>query len=183
MLFSNKKPTIEYTLKRFKKSKSLKLMMRSNGEVLVTAPSRVSKKYIDNFVAERESWIKEKRETLDSLPQPHIKTKPGDYKKYKQQALDLVKEKIERINKHYKFEYKNISIRDQKTRWGSCSSKKNLSFSYKLALVPDKYAEYVVIHELCHLKEMNHGPNFWKLVEETMSDYKKVQQELHNLRI
>lgn len=182
-LFSSKKPTTEYTLKRFKKSKSLKLMMRANGEVLVTAPVRISKKYIDNFVAERESWIKEKKEILDSLPQPHIKTKPGDHKKYKQKALELVENKIEKINKHYKFKYNKISIRDQKTRWGSCSSKKNLSFSYKLVLIPDKFVEYIIAHELCHLKEMNHGPKFWKLVEETVPNYRKIQQELHNLRI
>lgn len=158
-------------------------MIRANGEVLVTAPPRVSKRYIDNFVFEKEDWIKEKLDTFESLPQPHIKTKPGDYKKYKAQALELVKEKIEKINKHYNFEYKNISIRDQKTRWGSCSSKGNLNFSYKIALIPDIYAEYIVIHELCHLKEMNHGEHFWNLVGETMPEYKKIRTELHTLRI
>lgn len=183
MFFKKESPKIPYTLKKYKRSKSLKLMIRANGEVLVTAPTRVSKRYVDNFVIEKSEWIQERLDAFDALPEPHIKTKPGDYKKYKKQALELVKEKIEKVNTHYKFEYKNISIRDQKTRWGSCSSKKNLNFSYKIALIPDKLAEYIVIHELCHLKEMNHGENFWKLVEETMSDYKKVRQELHSLRI
>ncbi len=183
MFFKKNIPTIPYELKRYKKSKTVKLMIRANGEVLVTAPTRTSKRSIDNFVFDKQDWIKQRLDLIESLPQPHVKTKPGDYLKYKKQALELVKEKIEKINKHYNFEYKNISIRDQKTRWGSCSSKGNLNFSYKIALIPDIYAEYIVIHELCHLKEMNHGENFWKLVEETMPEYKRIRNELNLLRI
>jgi len=174
---------IPYILKRYKKSKTLRLKIRASGEVLVTAPYRLSKKYIDDFVQQRASWVQEKLDAFASLPQPHIKTQKGDYKKYKEQARKLVLEKIEKVNAYYKFSFGRVAIRDQKTRWGSCSNKKNLNFNYKIVFIPDICAEYIVIHELCHLKEMNHGENFWKLVEEVMPDHKKVRKELANFRI
>ncbi len=174
---------IPYTLKRFKKSKSLKLKIRADGEVLVTAPTRLPKIIIETFVREQSDWIIEKLNHLNSLPEPHIKTHKRDYIKYKEEARTLVLQMIEEINAHYKFAFKTIAIRDQKTRWGSCSAKKNLSFNYKIALIPKKFTEYIVAHELCHLQEMNHGPRFWKLVEETIPNYIDIQNELRKLRI
>ena len=67
--------------------------------------------------------------------------------------------------------YRNITIREQKTRWGSCSSEKNLNFNWKLILAPPEVLDYVVIHELCHLKEMNHSKAFWDEVEKVMPEY------------
>lgn len=67
--------------------------------------------------------------------------------------------------------YRNITIREQKTRWGSCSSEKNLNFNWKLILAPPEVLNYVVIHELCHLKEMNHSKAFWDEVEKVMPEY------------
>jgi predicted metal-dependent hydrolase len=174
---------ISYTLKRFKKSKSLKLKIRRDGEILVTAPSRLSKIHIDAFVSEQAPWIIEKLHYLNSLPQPNIKVQKEDYKRYKERARSLVKKHILKLNEHYKFSFNSVSIRDQKTRWGSCSSKKNLSFSYKIALIPEIFVEYIVAHELCHLQEMNHGPQFWNLVAQTIPEYKRIQEELRGFHI
>ena len=71
-----------------------------------------------------------------------------------------------------------ITIKNQKTRWGSCSSKGNLNFNCLLMLTPDKVRDYVVIHELCHLKQMNHSKMFWAEVEKVMPDYKVYRQWL-----
>ena len=68
--------------------------------------------------------------------------------------------------------YRNITIREQKTRWGSCSSEKNLNFNWKLILAPPEVLDYVVVHELCHRLEMNHSPRFWAQVERVLPDYK-----------
>lgn len=110
-----------------------------------------------------------------------VKNKKGsksEYLKYKNQALDLVKNKLEHFNKFYNFKYNKVTVRNQSTRWGSCSKSGNINFNYKLALLPESLLDYVVVHELCHLGEFNHSKNFWDLVARTVPDYKERRQEL-----
>ena len=110
-----------------------------------------------------------------------IKNKKGsksEYLKYKNQALELVRNKLEHFNQFYNFKYNKVTVRNQSTRWGSCSKSGNLNFNYKLALLPENLVDYVVVHELCHLGEFNHSKNFWDLVARTVPDYKKRRQEL-----
>ncbi|MCU0660293.1 MAG: M48 family metallopeptidase [Candidatus Pacebacteria bacterium] len=83
-----------------------------------------------------------------------------------------------KFNKVYKFKFNKVSIKNQKTRWGSCSKRGNLNFNYKIALLPEKLAEYVVVHELCHLGQFNHSQKFWNLVAKTMPDYLDIKEEL-----
>lgn len=101
-----------------------------------------------------------------------------EYKKYKKQAKELAAWKLKMFNEAYGFSYKKISIRNQKTRWGSCSQKGTLSYNYKIVLLPEKHADYIIVHELCHLKEFNHSRRFWELVSKTVPDYKAIRKEL-----
>ncbi|PID51961.1 MAG: hypothetical protein CR972_04600 [Candidatus Moraniibacteriota bacterium] len=89
--------------------------------------------------------------------------------------------KLEEFNRYYNFSYNRVSIRHQKSRWGSCSSDGNLNFNCKLLCVRDELINYVVVHELCHLKEMNHSKKFWALVAETIPHYKELRRELKNI--
>ena len=110
-----------------------------------------------------------------------VKNKKGsksEYLKYKVQALDLVKNKLEHFNQFYNFKYNKVTVRNQSTRWGSCSKSGNINFNYKLALLPESLVDYVVVHELCHLGEFNHSKKFWDLVARTVPDYKERRQEL-----
>jgi predicted metal-dependent hydrolase len=106
------------------------------------------------------------------------KRSKSEYLEYKNQALDLVKNKLEHFNKFYNFKYNKVTVRNQSTRWGSCSKSGNLNFNYKLALLPENLVDYVVVHELCHLGEFNHSKNFWDLVARTVPNYKDRRQEL-----
>jgi predicted metal-dependent hydrolase len=96
--------------------------------------------------------------------------------------MDHTKEKIhERVENYAQkmnARYKNIRIKDVKGHWGSCSSKKNLNFNYRIAMLPNEAIDYIVVHELCHLTEMNHSTRFWTLVEEWIPDHKKIRAEL-----
>lgn len=111
------------------------------------------------------------------------------YLAHKEEARKLVTENLELYKKFYasngyELNYNRVAIRDQKSRWGSCSSKSNLNFNYRLALISPHLAAYVVVHELCHLKEMNHARSFWDLVSISMPNYLKLKEELRviNLR-
>lgn len=111
------------------------------------------------------------------------------YLAHKEEARKLVTENLELYKKFYasngyELNYNRVAIRDQKSRWGSCSSKANLNFNYRLALIPIHLAEYIVVHELCHLKEMNHARSFWTLVSIAMPNYAELKEELRviNLR-
>lgn len=105
------------------------------------------------------------------------------YLKYRETARALVLGRLEYFGEIYQVPYQRISIRNQKTRWGSCSKRGNLNFNYKIALIHPKLADYVIVHELCHLKEFNHSQNFWDLVALTFPDYLEVRKELRNPQI
>ncbi len=105
------------------------------------------------------------------------------YKANKETALKIATEKVEHFNQFYNFKYNKISIRNQKTRWGSCSKKGNLNFNFKIALLPNELADYLVVHEICHLGEFNHSENFWKLVSKQIPNYKVLRGELRGFKI
>jgi predicted metal-dependent hydrolase len=94
------------------------------------------------------------------------------YLKVKEDARQLVRERIGHFNTLYGFPVGKIFIKNHKSRWGSCSQKGNLNFNYKIALLPPELADYIVVHELCHLREFNHSPRFWRLVEEAIPDHR-----------
>ena len=86
--------------------------------------------------------------------------------------------RFEYFNKFYSYKWNRIFIKNQKTRWGSCSKRGNLNFNYRIALLPPEAADYIIVHELCHLKEFNHSRNFWKLVEQQIPNYKILHKAL-----
>lgn len=97
---------------------------------------------------------------------------------YRKKAEEVMHDRLQFFDEHYNFKYNNVVLRNQKTRWGSCSSSKNLNFNWRLIMAPIEVIDYIVVHELCHLKQMNHSPNFWKLVESIMPDYKERKKWL-----
>ncbi len=107
-----------------------------------------------------------------------LKGTKKDYKKYKGQALALAVNRILYFNKIYGVKVNKINIKNQKTRWGSCSKKGNLNFNYKIALISGRLADYIIAHELCHLKEFNHKQKFWNLVGQAVPDYLEMRKEL-----
>ncbi len=109
------------------------------------------------------------------------------YVVHKEAARELILSRLDYFNQHYNHEWKRVAIRNQRRCWGSCSSLKNLNFNYKILFLPSHLSDYIIVHELCHLQEMNHGQVFWRLVEQKIPDYrshvielKKIEKGIHS---
>lgn len=102
---------------------------------------------------------------------------------HKEAARALVLSRLAHWSGAYDVSWTSVSIRNQKTRWGSCSKRGGLSFNYRLALIPMHLADYVIVHEMCHLKEFNHSKNFWDLVARTIPDWRVRRAELKKIRL
>ena len=147
-----------------------------NGEVIVKAPRFITKKYIDEIVEQKRNWI------LKKLEESKNETKEREYTN--QDAIKL-KEKLDiifpELIQKTKLVPNKIRIRNIKYAWGSCSSNRNITINLKLVDKSDEEIRYVVLHELCHLRYMNHSKEFWNLVEKYMPNYKEIRKKLkHN---
>lgn len=176
----------DYKIIRSLRSRSIRISISPNCEIKVIASHFIPEFFIHDFVSKKSDWITNKLVKFSKNPISKERLflnglKKKDFLDNKKRALELIINRLEYFNKHYGFEYKRISIRNQKSRWGSCSHNGNLSFNYKIVFLKSEIQDYVVVHELCHLKELNHGKSFWNLVGETIKDYKKVRGELKRL--
>lgn len=166
---------IEYQLVRSAR-KTVAIQIDRQGEVVVRAPRRCPKSYIDGFVTEKQAWIERKREEIRRQEAERgnaflLPGTPEEEALYRAQAAEVFARKAAYYAARMGVTFQKITVRDQKTRWGSCSSKGNLNFNWRLVLAPVPVLDYVVIHELAHRREMNHSSRFWDIVGEMMPDY------------
>ena len=115
------------------------------------------------------------------IVRPKLKPKATTYILHKEAARIVINGRLEFFNVDTLFIYRRVSIRDQKRCWGSCSSKGNLNFSYKLLFLPPCLRDYIIVHELCHLLVLNHSASFWREVEKRMPDYKSRMVHLRTI--
>ena len=145
--------------------KTIAIQIKGDGRVIVRAPLRMSKPVIQQFITQKEEWI---TRHLTSIQQRQVSLEPAFTAAELQQLAHSAKEDIARRVAHFAplvgVSYQQITIRAQKTRWGSCSAKGNLNFNCLLMLCPEVVRDYVVVHELCHRKELNHSTRFWREV-------------------
>lgn len=155
--------------------RTLAVQITADGQVLVRSPYFVSNRQIANFVKSKEVWIEKH---LQKEKEPVNKLTQGQQQALKNCAKREIPERVAYYASLLGVTYGRITIRHQKTRWGSCSAKGNLNFNCLLMLAPSRVLDYVVIHELCHRKEMNHSPAFWVLVERFCPDYRQSRKWL-----
>lgn len=178
------KSTIKYKIVRSRR-KSIGIEICPDGEVLVRAPVNAPLNVIENLIQERSQWIKEhqgmvierdkaRKEMLAALDPITME----DMERMGDEMLKVFPQRVKMFAEMLNVTYGRITIRNQKTRWGSCSSKGNLNFNCLLMEMPEAIRDYVIVHELCHRIELNHSKRFWALVEAVMPDYKERRRYL-----
>ncbi len=169
---------LPYTLRHNPRAKHVRLAVHHDSTLHVTTPPKVSIQRTENYLRLKEPWIREALARVSLNPRNIPPATQEDYLRHKSAALALVKRKVTQFNQLYQLQFQSITIRNQKTRWGSCSKTGNLNFSYRIALLPEEQADYIIVHELCHLREFNHSPQFWQMVAQTIPSYRERRKEL-----
>jgi hypothetical protein len=179
---------VKYILKKSNRAKRMRVSVNCLGEVKVTAPKTLNSSFIEKFVEKQKDWIKSKVDYYKNHPVKSFfqkislsKHSKKEFKENKEKISAIIKEKIDYFNNHYNFIFNRIFVKNQKSRWGSCSKTGNLNFNYRINFLPEKYQDYIIVHELCHLKEFNHSASFWNLVAQKIPDYKEIRYNLRKL--
>lgn len=158
--------------------KTIAIQVNMDLSVIVRAPKRASQKEIQRFLKEKEAWVIKAQEKMRKR-QEEYEAEPvevlteAQLRELAALAAEHIPGRAAYYSRRMGVDYGRITIRNQKTRWGSCSSRGDLNFNCLLMLAPPEVIDYVVVHELCHRIEMNHSQSFWKEVEKILPDYKK----------
>lgn len=151
--------------------KTIAIQIAAGGAVLVRCPWQMGTDAIRAFVEEKAGWIRKHLEKQAAAPKL-AKITETELQRLAQEALHAVPERAAHFAPLIGVQYGRITIRCQRSRWGSCSSQGNLNFNCLLMLAPPEVLDYVVVHELCHRKEMNHSQRFWAEVARILPDYR-----------
>ena len=157
--------------------KTLAVQIRADGTVIARAPLRMPKDRILCFLSEKASWIRmqqgkmQERENMRQQARIHLDA--AQEKELRERAKSVLAQRTAYFARQVGVTYGRITVRDQKTRWGSCSQTGNLNFNFRLILAPLEVLDYVVVHELCHRRQMNHSAQFWQEVAQVLPDYRE----------
>lgn len=158
--------------------KTIALQITPEGDIQVRCPNRMGTDAIQSFIDSKTGWIEKQLSKLAARPRLPAFT-AEEIRSLVQQARKRIPERAAYFAPKVGVTYSRITIRSQRSRWGSCSSKGNLNFNCLLMLTPPEVMDYVVVHELCHRKELNHSPRFWAEVEAILPEYNMYQKWLN----
>lgn len=161
---------LEYEIVRSRR-RTVSLQVTRDGRVVVRCPMRTPARQIREFVESHADWVRENVEKARRRQEDLPVFTEKEIRQYRETARRVLTAKTELWAARMGVAYGRIAIRQQATRWGSCSAKGNLNYNWVLILVPEELQDYVVVHELAHRREMNHSPRFWKIVAEQLPDY------------
>jgi predicted metal-dependent hydrolase len=163
------------------KRKTISIQVVSSEELVVRAPKRVSKKTIDETIAKHELWIEkqqEKKRREEIIARNITPLSDIEVDELADKAVQVFVAKVEHYAPIVGVTYGRITIRNQKTRWGSCSAKGNLNFNVALMRAPIEVLDYIVVPELCHRRHLDHSREFWDDVEKVIPDYRIYEKWL-----
>lgn len=158
--------------------KTISMEIRPDGKLTIRAPKRMTYREIEAFIESKSQWIEKTLAKTNSTNENIIPYTDEEIASFIKLAKEIIPERVKYFAEKVGVEYNSITIRNAKTRWGSCSSKRNLNFSCLLTQMPPEILDSVVVHELCHIKEMNHSKRFYAEIYKVMPDYDKYDKWL-----
>jgi predicted metal-dependent hydrolase len=173
--------TIRYSVRISERAKRMRVAVYVDGDVVVTKPIGTTTEKLKKFVETKKHWILKKIEqNITALPGLNANSSKH-FEEHQEKALNLVSMKVAYWSEKLGYKYTNIAVKQLKSRWGSCSSEGNLNFNYKIIFLPTNIQDYVIVHELCHLKQPNHSKKFWSLVGQSLPDYEKMRSTIKTI--
>ena len=165
--------------------KTIAIQITLDGDVTVRAPRDCEKAEIDDLIRDRREWIEEKRAEFlaqkrecEKKQEQFPKITPESEREFRRLAKEKIPKRVALFAEQVGVDYGKITIKDTKSRWGSCSYQGNLNFCWRLILAPEEVLDYIVVHELCHRLEMNHSARFWAEVKRVLPEYEKGKEWL-----
>lgn len=162
----------------YSKRKTVGICVKPDGRVIVRAPSGTSEDFIKETVASHSQWIENAKKKLEGRKDKLSEASFEEEKILRKNAKELLPLKVSYYSGLIGVKPSRITITGAKTRFGSCSGKNSISFSFYLMRYPEKAIDYVVVHELCHIKHHNHSKDFYKEIEKILPDYKEREKLL-----
>ena len=171
---------IPYTVVR-KKRKTIGITVDDNGNVEIRLPKWAPLYEAHQFAEEKASWVvktkKRMEERAENRRDDWDEVMSATYPWIRSQGGKLFRNKVAGWAERMGVDYKKLTIKDVSTRWGSCSSRGNINFTWKIFVMPEHMVDYLVVHELAHLRHMDHSPEFWEMVAQYIPDYKEIKKE------
>ncbi len=168
---------------RSRKAKGINITIKPFEGIRVAVPFGLSYQQAERVVKSKRKWIDENLRKIKNVEQEHEERKQGCPEIDRKSAREKLVERLEHLAASNGFAYNRVFIRCQKTKWGSCSSNNNINLNVKLVELPEELMDYVIYHELVHLKIKNHGPDFWQELDKYVGDAKAVDKELKKYRL
>ncbi len=168
-----------YVLRRSIRARNVSVTVSRDGVVTLVAPLLVPEWVATRFLQQRADWALQAAASMerfkDCIMLPRDRR---DYARHKERARRFVHACLARHAAAYGLSYRRVFIKNLRRNWGSCSADRNLNFNYKIIHLPERHAEYVVVHELCHLLEMNHSRRFWDLVARAIPEHRTIRADM-----
>lgn len=160
--------------------RSISLEVKADASLVIRVPRNVPNEYIQALIVQKQAWIKRKQQQAMEREKLRVELGTIDVEECKQRASAIIPQRVELYSQQTGIKYNKIRISNARRRWGSCSAKGNLNFSWRLALAPLEVIDYVVVHELAHIIHKNHSKKFWKLVAAIYPNYKLCRKWLRD---
>jgi len=170
-------------LYKVKNAKNLRIILKPHKPPRITVPFRIPFKTAEDFLHSKIFWLKENIEKLKQIEEKKQKIDAKDIETLRLKAKNYIPERVKQLSEKHNLSYNRIFIKNLKSRWGSCSAKNNINLNLHLMSLPEKLIDYVILHELAHTKEKNHGKNFWNLLISLVVEARELNKELKKYSI